>query len=137
MNPELQRIYDSLPEDEPKSRLEPYRELILRWRRQGRSHKRIAGFLRDQCKIRVSGEAVRKFVKLRSRPRKPAESDIDLGPAEVQPVGIKRLSAKERQARLDFVRSLNTKTDLKEEQPKSGWDELEPETVSYQPKGAR
>ena len=137
MNPELQRIYDSVPEDEPKSRLEPYRELILRWRRQGRSHKRIAGFLRDQCKIRVSGEAVRKFVKLRSRPRKPPESDIDLGPAEVQPVGTNRLSAKERQARLDFVRSLNTETDLKQEQPKRGWDELEPETVSYQPKGAR
>ena len=36
-----QRIYESIPADEPRSRLELYRELILHWRRQGRSYRRI------------------------------------------------------------------------------------------------
>jgi hypothetical protein len=78
-----------------------------------------------------------RFVQRRSRPRKQAGSDFDLESATVQPVAAKGLSAGERQARLEFVRSLNTKPDVKEEQPKTGWDELEPETVSYQPKGAK
>ena len=47
MNSELQRIFDSVPEDEPRSHLEPYRELILRWRRQGRSYRRIRQLLID------------------------------------------------------------------------------------------
>lgn len=115
MNPELQRIYDNVPEDRPKSRLEPYRELILRWRRQGRSHRRIAGFLREECKVRVSGEAVRKFVNLRSRPRK-AQPDLEIEPATVQPVErssaavsaverIPRMSIEERRAQADAIRA--------------------------------
>jgi hypothetical protein len=67
---ELQQALDNLPADEPRSRLEPFRVFILRWRREGRSYERIRQILRDQCKLQVSGEAVRKFVQLRSRPRK-------------------------------------------------------------------
>ena len=37
MKPELQLIFDTTPEDEPKSKLDPYRELILRWRRTGQN----------------------------------------------------------------------------------------------------
>jgi hypothetical protein len=32
VNAELERIFNSAPKEEPRSRLEPYRELILRWR---------------------------------------------------------------------------------------------------------
>ncbi len=81
----------------------------------------------------VAYETLRQFVKSRSKPRK-LQPDIDLEPATVQPAKG-RLSAEERQARLDFVRSLNSKPDLKEEQPKTGWDELEPDNVSFRPKG--
>jgi hypothetical protein len=37
----LQEIYDRVPPDEPRSRLEPYKDLILKWRRQGRTYRRI------------------------------------------------------------------------------------------------
>jgi hypothetical protein len=70
MKAELQRIFDNVPEDEPRSRLEPYRELILRWRRQGRTYRRIRGLLAEQYSVTVSAVMVHKFVQRRSRPRK-------------------------------------------------------------------
>jgi hypothetical protein len=133
---EFQALAD-LPLDESRcSRLEPYKELILRWRRQGRSHRRIARLLLDKCKVRVSGEAVRKFVKLRSRPRKP-QSDIDLEPMTVQPVGQvspsgKRLSAEERAEQLELIRSLRDKPVVKEQQQRWNFDA---DGVTYKPKG--
>ena len=77
---ELQKVLDNLPADEPRSRLEPFRVFILRWRREGRSYERIRRILRDECKLRVSAEAVRKFVQRRSRPRK-----VQAGPELEQP----------------------------------------------------
>ena len=75
---ELQKLLDNLPADEPRSRLEPFRTFILRWRREGRSYRRIQQILAVQCKVQVSSEAVRKFVRSRSRPRKiQPEPDIE------------------------------------------------------------
>ena len=134
ITPELQRVLDSVPEqNDPRSKLDPFKPYILKWRRQGKTYRKIQQILRVECRMPVAYETLRQFVKSRSKPRK-LQPDIDLEPATVQPAKG-RLSAEERQARLDFVRSLNSKTDLNEEQPKSGWDELEPDNVSYKPKG--
>jgi hypothetical protein len=73
MNAELQRIFDEVPDDAPRSKLEPYRELILRWRRQGRSFRRIQKLLREQCSVSVGIGPLHAFVKRRSRPRKSSE----------------------------------------------------------------
>jgi len=131
---EHQRIYDSTPEDEPRSRLDPYRELILRWRRQGRTYRRILQMLRDDCHLKVAFGTLHEFVQKRSRPRKP---DLEIEPATVQHNSQpgKRLTPDERQAQLDFIRSLNSKPVVKEQQPPSGWDLLEPDNVSFRPKG--
>ena len=134
VTPELQQVLDSVPEqNDPRSKLDPFKPHILKWRRQGKTYRKIQQILRVECRMPVAYETLRQFVKSRSKPRK-LQPDIDLEPATVQPAKG-RLSAEERQARLDFVRSLNSKTDLNEEQPKSGWDELEPDNVSFRPKG--
>ncbi len=78
MNEDLLRIADSVPEDGPRSRLEPYREVILRWRRQGRSYRRICQLLGDKFGLKVGRTALHEFVRRRSRPRKAApEPEID------------------------------------------------------------
>jgi len=127
MNEDLQRIADSVPEDEPRSRLEPYREVILRWRRQGRSYRRICQLLGDKFELKVGRTALHEFVRRRSRPRKAApEPEIDEAAipsaeparAEQRPT---RLSSDERAAQIEFIRSLNQPT-LAEQQPKPGWD---------------
>jgi hypothetical protein len=74
VNPELsleeQRIFDNTPEDESRSRLEPYRELILLWRRRGRSYRRICRSLQEQSGCSVAHSTLRRFVQRHSRPRK-------------------------------------------------------------------
>jgi hypothetical protein len=126
MNEELQQIFDSAPGDEPKSRLEPYRELVLRWRRQGRSYRRICQLLRDKCGVDITYLPLYEFVQRRSRPRKPKpEPEVEppqIPASEPEPVVRqgKKLTADERTAQLEFIRSLNQTTS--EEQPNLGWD---------------
>jgi hypothetical protein len=126
MNGDHQRVADSVLEDEPRSRLEPYREVILRWRRQGRSYRRICKLLGDEFDLKVGRTALHEFVWRRSRPRKVApEPEIEqptmlaTEPAQA-PMPVTKLTAEERAAQIEFIRSLNQPT--LEEQPKQGWD---------------
>ena len=63
---ELEAIYNSTPADEPRSRLEQYRELIFKWRQQGRSYRRIQALLVAHCQLQVSASMLAKFVKTRT-----------------------------------------------------------------------
>jgi hypothetical protein len=86
ITPELQQVLDAVPEqNDPRSRLEPFRPYILRWRRQGKSYRKILRILRHKCHLKVAYGTLHEFVKLRSRPRKP-QPNIDLEPASTQPV---------------------------------------------------
>ena len=115
MKDALQQIYDSVPEDEPRSRLEPYRELILQWRRQGRSYRRIQRLLSDKCQITIAYEPLRRFVKRRSRPRKQQLETITELPDTEQRPETRQLakpnvaaSVEEKAALVEFIRGVNT-----------------------------
>ena len=78
MKPELQLIFDSTPEDGPRSKLDPYRELILRWRRQGKTYRRICALLAERCNVTMNSGSLFRYIKRRSRPRKALpEIDVD------------------------------------------------------------
>jgi hypothetical protein len=131
---ELLKLLENLPPDEPRSKLEPFRAYILRWRRQGRSYRRIQEILREQCQIEVAYETLRRFVQRRQRPR-AAEQEPEpvaaASPVTVAPLNEvakpscnfdtdgprttsaateekrPRLSPEERAAQVEFIRSLN------------------------------
>ena len=87
MIPEVQQLFVDAPEDEPRSRLEPYREQILLWRRHGKKYRRIRQLLADRCSVSVSLAMVHKFVRNRSRPRKAQpEVQPDAAVAPEKPV---------------------------------------------------
>ena len=73
---ELQRVLDNLPADEPRSRLEPFRAFILKWRREGRSYRRIRLILAEQCGVKVATDTLHKFVQRRSRPRRAQPESV-------------------------------------------------------------
>jgi hypothetical protein len=78
MKPELQLIFDTTPEDEPKSKLDPYRELILRWRRQGKTYRKICDLLLERCNLKMNSGSLFRYIKRRSKPRKAfAGIDVD------------------------------------------------------------
>ena len=87
MNRDLQHIFDTTADDEARSRLEPYRELILRWRRQGRSYRRIRQLLATSCKVTIARSTLHEFVQRRSRSRTDT-------PAPVQPAPPNQIERK-------------------------------------------
>jgi len=139
MTPQEFQALANLPLDESRSRLEPYKELILRWRRQGRGYTRIRELLVEKCSVTISRQVLTRFIKRHSRPRKP-QPDIDLEPVAVQPVTSvsqaapsgKRLSAEERAEQLELIRSLRDKPVVKEQQERWNFDA---DGVTYKPKG--
>jgi hypothetical protein len=125
MTPEQQKELETLPAEEPRSRLEPYRELILLWRSQGRSYRRIQDLLLEKCQCRIAFEPLRRYVNRRSRPRKPKlaikPESAQMAQAEPTPTSGKRVTPEERAAQVAYIRSLN-KPAVAEEQPKLLFD---------------
>ena len=103
ITPELQRVLDSVPEqNDPRSKLDPFKPYILKWRRQGKTYRKIQQILRVECRMPVAYETLRQFVKSRSKPRKLVQPEIDLEPATVQSVesSSAAVSAVERKPRM-------------------------------------
>jgi IS30 family transposase len=67
MDANLQEIINNLGEKTPRSRLGPYRELILELRRRNRTYREILQILADQCQIRVSISTLHDFLGARRR----------------------------------------------------------------------
>ena len=117
MNPEVQQLFVDAAGDEtrPRSRLEPYREQILLWRKRGRTYKRIRQTLREKCGVTVAHATLFNFVQRRSRPRKaqpevqaaePAAVAADPVPsAQPDSAPRHRLSLEERIAQRDAIRA--------------------------------
>ena len=67
METKFKEILDGLPSKRPRSRLEPYRELIRELRRRGRTYRDIAQILGEKCQVQVTASGVHDFVRARSR----------------------------------------------------------------------
>ena len=63
MDSNLQEILDNLDEKVPRSRLGPYRDLILELRRRNRTYREILQILGDRCQIHVSISTLHDFLR--------------------------------------------------------------------------
>ena len=120
MIPEVQQLFVDAPEDETRSRLEPYREQILLWRRHGKTYRRIRQLLADRCSVSVSLAMVHKFVGNRSRPRK-VQLEVQVTPvvetaAPLEQASTPQLSLEERIAQLNAIRAAHNKPSVKREE---------------------
>jgi hypothetical protein len=129
MKPEHQQIFNNSPEPAQRSKLDAYGELILRWKRQGRSYRNIQQLALNHCQLEMSLATLHGFIKRRSRPRKP-EADLEIKQSASAQTTLfdaasstahtqKRLTPEERAAQVEFVRSLNKPEP--EVQPKPRW----------------
>ena len=66
MDKQLKDILKSLPPRRPRSRLEPYADLIAAMRRRDWPFRDIARVLAERCNINVSPSNVHHFVKVRT-----------------------------------------------------------------------
>jgi hypothetical protein len=67
MDSEFRNILESLPEKPPRSRLEPYGELIDGLRRRGRTYRDVVEILAEKCQLQVSISTLHDFLRARSR----------------------------------------------------------------------
>jgi len=68
----FEAILNSLPAKEPRSRLEPYSELITEMRKRGRSYREITQVLKKACGLKVGASTVNDFVLARSKSKAKA-----------------------------------------------------------------
>jgi hypothetical protein len=86
MGASFQQILDSLPEKPPRSRLEPYRNLIEELVRRGRTYREIRQILAEKCGLRVALSTLHSFMAPQLRPPDmtspsvPAKSRENAGP---------------------------------------------------------
>jgi hypothetical protein len=71
---ELLRELADLPADPPRSRLAPFKAIILRWRREGWTYRKIAATLRERAGVTIAHQNVRAYVQRHARPRQPQEA---------------------------------------------------------------
>jgi len=69
VDPKFEAILNNLPAKEPRSRLEPYSELIIEMRKRGHSYREITQVLKKACGLKVGTSTVNDFVLARSRSR--------------------------------------------------------------------
>ena len=67
MDAKFEAILTSLPSKEPRSRLEPYTELITEMRKRGHSYREIAHVLAKTCGLQAGTSTVNDFVLSRKR----------------------------------------------------------------------
>ena len=124
MDERLQKIFGSVPADQPRSRLEPYRELILRWRRQGRTYHRIRQLLAEECDVKVAYVTLYWFIQRRSRPKTNPQPEAQLAiimpvvSEEKSPLRLSRPSPEEIAAMREAARASNHKPVFTTEEPK-------------------
>ena len=74
MDDRFRDILDSLPPKPPRSRLEPYAELINELRHRGTTYRNTAKILAEECQLEVSASTVHDFVRVRSRTNEPGSA---------------------------------------------------------------
>jgi len=85
MNEELQSILDQMPAGPPRSKLEPYRDLIRNLRQKRKTYREIAAFLHQHCNVGVHYSTIYDFVHAPSR--NPEQDQIRAEtPRPLQPV---------------------------------------------------
>jgi hypothetical protein len=73
MDARFQEILDSLPPKRPRSRLEPYAELIEELRQRGTTYRKIAAILTERCELQTSASTVHDFLRVRTPTKTPAK----------------------------------------------------------------
>ncbi len=69
MDSKFDAILNNLPAKQPRSRLEPYSELITEMRKRGRTYREIANILKKACGLKAGTSTVNDFVLGRSKPK--------------------------------------------------------------------
>ncbi len=78
-NEQIQAILNALPDRRPRSRLEPYAQLIDQLRKLGRTYREIEQILSEKCDIHAPRSTINDFARRRHRHGKIQKSQPSKG----------------------------------------------------------
>ena len=104
MDAKFEAILNNLPFKEPRSRLEPYGELITEMRKRGLSYREIAQVLAKTCDLQVGTSTVNDFVLSRKR----SKSRSSVAATASRAVSKKRAEVASKKLRSDDVEQRGT-----------------------------
>ena len=100
LSDKFRAILDALPEKPPRSRLEPYSELIDELRRRRRTYREIVDVLAEKCNLRASISTLHDFVRAKEKEAKVAEKFLTYPLPAVQKWADVEISSALQQATL-------------------------------------
>ena len=104
MDAKFEAVLNSLPSKGPRSRLEPYSELITEMRKRGHSYREIAQVLAKTCDLQVGTSTVNDFVLSRKR----SKSRPSVAANAARTVSKKRAGVASKKLRSDDVEQRGT-----------------------------
>jgi hypothetical protein len=90
MKSEFDDILNSLPDKPPRSRLEPYRDLIEELRQRKRTFQEIAEVLAAKCGVQVTGSGIHDYLRRRRQPTMNRVASLSVGPTTPKVDGARR-----------------------------------------------
>ncbi len=84
MDKPLSEILNAIPPKPPRSKLEPYYDLIRELRRRSKTYREIAQILEEHAGLRVDHTTIYDFVRVRARRAKAPRHVDDLPPTAVE-----------------------------------------------------
>lgn len=83
MDERLQKLLAEMPERPPRSKLEPYAEVIRELRKKRRTYQEIAAFFREHLQLSVAPSTIHEFVKTRARQARNRQAErMELPPPQ-------------------------------------------------------
>jgi hypothetical protein len=127
MDANFQEILDALPQKPPRSRLEPYLDLIEEHLRRGRTYREIRKILADKCDLRIALSTLYSFMVPHSRAAGRTASSGRPNEIENAPTREEKRDGNTNQRRINDVRQRI------EALKRRKATEKEPEGFSYDP----
>lgn len=111
---QVRQLLNELPKRGPRSRLDPFRELILEMRNRQYPYRDISRFLAERCGVEISHNAVRNYLTRRCSdlpgPSTPAQAPPDRQsasePRAIVPESLESRTREQQQAVRDRIAAL-------------------------------
>ena len=119
MNDRFREILDSPPDAIPRSRLEPYKELIQELRRRKHSYREIARVLREKCGIRVSHSTLHEFVQRHLSTGSVEDCALPRAVSNIAPRHLEETRAAKQDEVRELIEALKRKPAIGPDQPET------------------
>ena len=88
MDPKITDLLNNIPDNPPRSKLEPHSEVVSALRKKRYTYRQISQFLRDHLQVDAAPSTIHDFIRVRRRRGKRMDAQIVAPRQDAKPVSI-------------------------------------------------